>query len=385
MIHTLIATAGVSVFSGRNLGRTWSVTHAEGLLTFEDRSPVPQLTPGVEVEQVLERWRSTRPTVEDERRISAEYSALHALDLADGARVVLLHSDTVAGALAAHLVADLIAERTTCHVQLISITDLDPDRPRGVRAAIADFVRKLSDALIQGEPRTTAFAPIGGFKVMTALGYLVGAYHGYPSVYLHEGKQLVHRVPPVRIRVDEDELRPVADLVRRARTGVEVTDAAEQRAIDDLPWLFERDGDIVYLNAFGELLRVDERYLPILGARVWIAERRAIRDHEAMFRREVRDLLKELARPHEHRGTLSHGESFQHHGTAFKVYRGARNGTVTFTAAYAYDEAKERLDIRKVWFDHDRYERDVDKGVGLGAYDGSWTDVSDVVWPGKAS
>lgn len=380
MIQTLIATAGVSVFSGQNLGRTWAEAHASDLLSFQGRSPVPQLAPGVDADQVLERWRQGRPQLEDERRISAEYSALHALSLAEGARVVLLHSDTVAGVLAAHLVADVISARTRCHVQRIQITDLDPDRPHGVRAAIADFVRKLSDALAQGEPSTTAFAPIGGFKVMTALGYLVGAYHGYPSIYLHEGKQLVHRVPPVPVRVDEDELRPVADLVRRTRHGAEVTDAAELRAIDARPWLFERDGDLVFLNAFGELLRADPRYQPIVQTRVRIADPRALRGQEAVVRREVRDLLQELESPHANRASLDHAPNFGHHDAAFCLYRGSRHGTVTFSASYAYDEAHDVLDLRKVWFDHARYEREAGAGTGLDAYDGPWTDVSDVIW-----
>lgn len=383
MIHRLVATAGVSVLSSHNLGGRWLEGEGAGLVRRDGAQLVPLGAPDELEARLIERWRRQRPTIEAPGRVSAEFSVVRALALAPEPAVVLLHSDTFAGRVAAALVADLLSQHLGAQVRRVQIAELDADCPEAVRRSMADFVCQLSRELCAGEPRSTAFSPIGGYKVMSAVGYLVGSYHGYPSVYLHEGRQLVHHVPPVPIQVDEGDLAQVADLVRRTRGAVILTDPVELAQVDARPWLFERDGELVGLSAFGVLLREDPRHAVLLQTRVRVAEPGSLRGREALVRSEVRQLLRYLADPVQHRALLSHGAALGHHGTTFQVYRTARGGA--FRAAYRYDEAQDVLDLRRIWCDqHEVYEREVAAGRILGDHDGPWADVSERIWaPGE--
>lgn len=381
-IHRLVATAGISVLMGKNLGRTWANVHAADLVSFEGGPTAPircLVDPTTAEAELGSRLRRTLPEVTDPRRVSAEYSAVHALGLQKGAEVVLLHSDTFAGRAAAVLNQELLQSHMSLQVRRIQVADLDVDRTKGVQRAIADFVHQLSKVLREGHPSNAAFAPLGGYKVMTALGYLVGAYHHYPSLYLHESRQLVHRVPPVPIRVDEDDLASVADLVRRTRHGASITDVETLRDIDARPWLFERDEDDVFLGAFGHLLRDDPRYRSVLGPRVRMADPTELRGHEAWIRPQVRSLIDKLERPLDYRGELHHESVFELTSSRFALYKGASNGRFAFRAAYLYDEPTDTLDLRKVWLSHDRYESDA-RRVLESPYESPWTDVSATVW-----
>ncbi len=384
MICKLVATSGLSMFAPGNLGGRWLARHGEDLVRLERVVPTPLGAPEATERAVFERWRARRPALGDRHRISAEFSVFHALEPARSPEVVLLHSDTFADRLAAALLSDLLEHHLGAWVYRTQFASLDTARPHTIRRSLADFVRKLSHALSAGEPNTTAFAPIGGCKVVSALGYLVGSYHGYPSVHLHEDRHLIHRTPPVPIRVDEGELHQVAELIRRTRDGAFVDDPEALREIDARPWLFERDGEAVFLNTFGELLRNDPRYRSILRTRIFVTDPAVLHEHQPFSQHDLRLLLDRLERPLAHRDRLSDGASFGHHDTPYKLYRGASGGRV-FRTAYHYDEPTDVLRLRKVWIDtHSTYEREARAGAILGGYDGPWHDVSDLIWSDPA-
>src|SRR5690625_1366283 len=83
------------------------------------------------------------------------------------------------------------------------IYELDVDNRSLLNRALGKYLSDVSSALQEGEPRTTCFAPIGGYKVMTSLGYLAGALHNFPTAYLHEGSTVIHEIPAVNIEVNE--------------------------------------------------------------------------------------------------------------------------------------------------------------------------------------
>ena len=68
----------------------------------------------------------------------------------------------------------------------------------------ADFMGNLGLALAEGDPTSTCFASIGGYKVMTSLGYLVGSFLHYPTAYLHEEHQVLIEIPPMPLDINEE-------------------------------------------------------------------------------------------------------------------------------------------------------------------------------------
>lgn len=93
---------------------------------------------------------------------------------------------------------------------------------------------------------------------MTSLGYLVGAYMGFPTAYLHEDHQALHEIPAAPVNIDADVLRSLAPLLRRLRNHGdaewECLTHGDRAAISRHGYLFERLDTLVGVNAFGRFL-----------------------------------------------------------------------------------------------------------------------------------
>ena len=373
MYQRLIATSGTSAIGGGNVGMVWLKQQTE-LVRVEGMPPRPVPVTSAEeaVSALLQRWTTASPPVADPTRVSAEYSVLHALRqhrrIAASPDVVMIHSDTFDGRLAARMAGHLIERDFGARVQYRTTADLDARRPAELRRSLGAFMHEVGRALREGEPGSTCFSPIGGYKVMTALGYVAGAFLRYPTLYLHEGSQgALHEIPWVPIRIDEAELKGLAPLIRRAMAGV-MSSALTEREREQArayPWLFEQadiDGDTqVLLNAFGHFLREEPRYRGLIGAQVRggssLTAACARADSRAFCAGEIDGLLQALGDPIRNRATLHHEADFGHRDTAWSLYKGASGSAGVFRALYRWDSGADTLDVKEVWLDHDAYER----------------------------
>ena len=387
----IVMTAGISLFARFNRYGAW--TREQEIFRFERTNPLPPDGPEETEAGALERWKEAirhHPLdlhADEPENVSAEYSLVNALDkerrLGSRPQVTLLHTDTLGGRAAALLVQRLIEKDFACTVELLEIADVDVSSRDLLRRSLGAFMNAVARTLDGCDPSYTCFAPIGGYKVMTSLGYLAGAWQGFPTAYLHEDQQTLHEIPPVPIRIDPRELKAIAPLMRRVGDGEALSalsrDEQDAAAVSHA-WLFERADDLVAVNAIGRFLMSLPEHALLFGTLVWVAAQvQALASH-ADTRRFVCQQLRELT------GKLSvaspgagSGRDLQHEWfrcpDGWHLYKGARNGQVVFRIAYSYDG--ETLRVAHLWTDHDRYERKGEQTcAGLSVDDAGWSDWS---------
>jgi putative CRISPR-associated protein (TIGR02619 family) len=384
VVHRVVITSGTSLFLRPNLGAVWLEGRGAKFVEARDRQIQPRGEPASVFDAAELSWTEL-PEVTDPKRVSAEYSALSALarsgQLGTEPAVVLIHTATFDGELAARLVGLQLERDFEATVRLVPIAGMDVADRQKLRGSLGGFMHQVAKALREGDRGSTVFAPLGGFKVMTSLGYLTGAYCGYSSIYLHEIGQALHTMPWVPVEIDAVALREVAPLARRARRMLrwEALSGREQQQVEEHGWLFERDGADVALGPFGEFLAREERYRELFRTRVMVAEGEldTLREHRGEVQRDVRHLLDWLPYEHtERRGEMHHEVAFGHHGARYALYK---HGGSVLRMAWRYDEGEDVLFLRRVWVEHDRYEREAARGEVLGAEPAGWVDETELV------
>ncbi len=395
--HNIVATAGISLFAAHN--EYGKLARNEGFFRFERSNPLPLADETEEATRL--RWSNfcsradLQATRTHPQAISAEFSLLHALSrlkrLGDSPHVSLIITQTLGGWAAAELLKRLLRNAFSAEVQIKTIGDLDVNEPANLRRSLGQFMQTVAQELEGKDASFTCFAPVGGYKVMTSLGYLAGAYMGFPTAYLHEDNQVLHEVPAVPIQIDHVALSRLAPLVRQTRGEIMKWSALpipDQEAISRHPYLFERADDLIALNAFGIFITGRPEYARLFGTQVHGTE--AI---ETEFRGgagnflcgQVRELIKKLNDPTGNWGELRHELSFESlngKDLAFHLYKGASNGVLPFRAAYQYERATDVLFLSRIWTNHAAYEREASQGKGLRATDqsASWRDLTSLIW-----
>lgn len=264
----LVITAGISAISERNaLGRLLRAN--PGTLIFPERQQNPVLRDGT-TEQAEQHARECCCTKEalaavaaDPKSVSAEYSLLHALrgmgSLHDKPTVVLLHTDTLAGRISAQAVAGLIEPAFSATCRLRPIASLDTSNQRALQAGLGAFMHQVVNELREVDPSYACFAPQGGYKVMTSLGYVAGSFLGYSTAYLHEDNQALHIIPPIPISLSAQEKEALGKLARSVERTQEFSKLTTEEQDEVLvhPWLFEVSDDLVVPNALAQFLGLD--------------------------------------------------------------------------------------------------------------------------------
>ncbi len=394
--HHIVCTAGISLFGAPNLyGKL--ARDCSGF-RFERANPLP--AEGFSIDRALGEWERclSRPpildTAQNPTSVSAEYSLLHALRqmrrLGPNPRIVIVHTDTLGGRAAVQVLAKVLARDFNAAMTLRCIADFDVSDPVRLQSGLGSFMEIVAGALAEGEPSGTCFAPVGGYKVMTSLGYLAGAYMGFPTAYLHEDSQVLQTIPAVPIQWSIEVLRPVGSALRATLELVSLGDlsAEVRRQIDAHPYLFERLDNHVVRNAFGVFLAHRPELFGVLGPRIWVSPQVVSRcAHDAQATHFVCGQLHELQKQLVDGGSwgeLRHDMTFANLKDApFFLYKGSSNGELVGRAAYRYDSATGDLYVNHVWTDHDIYEYEADKGVGCLDDPNSiaWIDWSETVHP----
>lgn len=299
--------------------------------------------------------------ITDPKRVSAEYTALLALRdedrLENNPQVVLIHTDTLGGRAAAIVIRKALSKEFNAQVECVECSMNVNDRSQ-LRYNLGDFMQKVATCLKDHDKHTTCFAPLGGFKVMTSLGYLAGAYLGFPTLYTHEDNQIVHEVPAIPVRVPPEELLRLAPLLSKIGNGAELQGLTpdEQALVEEHAWLFERAGGIVCVNAFGLFLMQQN---PALFAIKLIVSKDVDDEYKNDGRRDfIRQQLGVLGA----KLTAGSVEADLRHERDWEVaendgwhlYKGASNGQQVMRAIYRFEQ--DTLTIKHVWTSHDYVE-----------------------------
>jgi hypothetical protein len=395
LYHQVVLTAGVSVFNLRNVFGAWS--REAGIFAFKGITPSPAA--GLDPEPCLGAWdeRCRRvnlgPARQQPEDVSAEVSLLHALHkrgrLGRAPTVTLILTDTFAGRAAGALVRRCVERMFDATVGCKYIADIAVDEPERLRRSLGAMMGEVAQSLEGGDPSITCFAPVGGYKIITSLGYLVGAYLNFPTAYLHEDNQILHEIPAVPIRVSPADLGPALPLMRRGRYApmpLEPLSDQERRVLDRFTFLFEQSDDLADLTAFGRFLADRPEFLahtrPVVRATPEVAELLK-GGHGPFVAQQLSGLVDKLAHPTSLRGELRHDVAFDVlKGARYRLYKGAVNGTPVFYAAYDYREGEGELRVRSVWLHHDTYIHDAQGGLGF--FDPpaalAWSDVTARIW-----
>lgn len=364
----IVVTAGVSALSAANQYRAWLMERGVAAFPTPRPEPDPPADPAAALARLDQALVGGLPAVADPARVSAEYSGVHALRqagrLTDRAWAVLLHTDTFAGTVAARLVAALLGRDFGLAVDLRRFPFDVSDRRR-LRTCLGTYMQAVAGALREGDTSFACFLPLGGYKVTTSLGYLVGAYLGYPTLYTHEEHQILHEIPPVPVRVDPEQLASLAPLIR-SLLEPRFLSGEDRRQAEPHAWLFdveESDGQELWsVSSFGRFLMAQPEYARLFAPAVYGAKAVAEaldggnRDFVA---KEIGGLARKLAGgsadpdlEHEKAWTRPLGPSDGRH-----LYKGASNAGV-FRCLYRFDRDSNRLEVLHVWTDHGDYEKE---------------------------
>ena len=309
--------------------------------------------------------------------------------------ITILHTDTVNGVIAGRIIQDMLKKHFSAHVSLKRIFDVDVNNRNALSKSLGYFLGEVSQELLKGEPSSTCFAPIGGYKVMTSLGYLVGAFHRYPTAYLHEGSNMIHQIPPVHIQVNEDFIEEHHPFLRKMlkETIVEMKDltAEEQKLVEKETTFFTVEEDLVELNPFGQFLCNQSKFAHYFQPKVSIdrdvfqAVEKKLPAYTDFVMAEIHDLIIK------HQDFFAENEGVLFHEKAFKVLNASNlnchlfkgtNHPHVFRAIWHYDGKEDRYYIGKIWFDHQDYERQA--AASLKAFDIEkidWEDITERVYP----
>lgn len=306
------------------------------------------------------------------QKISAEFSMIHALHkqnkIEEGVKIILIFTDTYGGHICKQLLTTIFEKKFKATVQHLPIS-MAIKSEKEVNSQLPDFLSKLSYALIHSDPASTCFAPIGGFKVMTSYGYIIGSFLNFPTAYLHEEGQVLIEIPPIPIDINEDFINEHSTLLRKCQKDyVEYKNLPylEQKVVKNFPAIFTIEEDYVALSPFGQFL-VDFKFqqsIPDIRLSNQVEKMKKDNEHDSEFiGQQLRVLIKKLkfGESNEH---LYHERSFKNlepQKIKFHLYKGQNQ----FRLAYKYDEQEDVLFANYLWLDHDKYEKEAAKGIGL--------------------
>jgi putative CRISPR-associated protein (TIGR02619 family) len=372
----VVLTCGVSAFAPHNEFRKL----AESCKGLSYAKPGQGLRPaeGFDEASALAEWRKLldreqRFEVVDPKRVSAEYSMLNALranaQLIADPQLQLLHTETLDARCIAALNERLLKRSFGATVTHHEVPELDATKPASLRAALGEYMRLLAKELESGTPDSLCFAPIGGYKIMTSYAFLVGALLGYPSYYLHEGAQQLFELPAPPLELDSAALREIAPLLMRIAGAAPWSELAarEQRQLEASPWLFERDDELVAANPFAHFLMRWERTASEFRPELRLAPlAQRIASTNAATRENIQRALRKLQDWSQCEALGERLPSDLHHEAEFRdwphpdhaLFKESSNGVLPIRILYRYVAQKHRLEIPRIWIEHDSYLRE---------------------------
>ena len=225
---------------------------------------------------------------------------------------------------------------------------------------------------------------------MTSYGYIVGSILKYPTVYVNEHTQQFIQIPWVPIKEDEKFIKENTLLLRKCLNSFIEFDKLhhkEKELISSHPYVFEIEEGLVSLTPFGQFLLEQSDRSHIFETQYYLSEqvRNLIKnqqDQSIFVAQQMQELVKKI-KLHEHPNLeLMHEKDFEtldRSKMKYHLYKGASNGRHVFRLAYNYDSSNDRLYANYLWLNHDRYEREAAKGIGIYDDEADFRDVTEEI------
>lgn len=370
MYHRIVLTAGISLLMNKrndleaNFPNLFSLDQRK---TNEYESFMEEVT-----DYFFQKFISEAPFDE---QLCAEISMIAALKkqnkLHNNPVIQIFHTDTVTGIIAANIMKEVLETEFSAKVNLKKIIYVDVENRVAFTKSLGYFLSEVSEELSKGEPNSTCFAPIGGYKVFTSLGYLVGSFHQHPTAYLHERFSVLHEIPPVRIQVNDEFIeRNHLFLRKMMKDGIvelESLSPTEKAIIREEPMFFTVEEELVELNPFGRFLCSQDKFAHYFQPNVsidqtvfdWIKTKYS--SNLPVVKDEINSfIIKHRDFPIENRSILFHESDFVPlKGKRLQCHLYKGGNYPVFRALWHYDETEDHYYIGKIWFNHADYERQI--------------------------
>ncbi|MBB5149081.1 CRISPR-associated protein [Ureibacillus thermosphaericus] len=380
MYNTVVMTCGISLLMGNhNYFSIKKGSRMDGIISASLQSR--EITSDIKkkIDQFLDKGRKEiEEALKNPHAISAEYSMIHTLmknnKLSEKMKIILIATNTVGSNICVPLLKDIFEKQLDADVKVL-FTDINVSSSKLIREQLGNYLHILGQALSEGDPSSTCFAPIGGYKVMTSLGYIVGSFLHYPTSYLHEEQQILIEIPPMPLDIDDDFVQKNSDLLRKCKQDyidLDELNYNEKDIVRKYNAIFSIEDGLVALNPFGLFLFERSKYNHLINTNYIYSEQveRIMKqnNHQSIFiKQQMRELVKKLKEGVEN-DEVKHEKNFKildRSKVLFNLYKGASNGQTAFRLAYKYDWAKDELIANYLWLNHDKYEREVSNGVGI--------------------
>jgi len=393
MYNRVILTSGVSlIFNNRQLIEEKN----EDFFKWNEQLTDESIQVSNELIEYLTKALETMRFKELQQK-SAEISMITVLQqrkqLVKQPYITLFYTDTLKGRTAAFVNKQILEKLCKARVNMRKIYELDVDNRSLLNRALGKYLSDVSRALLEGEPRTTCFAPIGGYKVMTSLGYLVGALHNYPTAYLHEGSTVIHEIPAVNIEVDEDIIKKNHHIFKKFFDGdcfeLDELSKEEQALIHEQSVMFDQVEGLVELNPFGRFLCDQDKYYKYFKSQVYfdVSLKRMIDNRYANYWGDVYEEIKQLIFQHEaksarYRATLYHESAFSTLNgidLQYHLYKGGNSPVIR--AIWTYDKSDDSYYIVHIWFDHNDYDREAAQKIkSIDKQNKRWVNITEALY-----
>ena len=192
--NIVIVTVGTSVFNPNNVfGKLFN--SKKELQINEIRN---------KIKEVVQK----NPEINFNSQISAEITVINSMVnkrlLAIKAKVMLVHSDTIDGINAAMVVKEIIEHYTdNFDIELKQIKQLNMNQMdlESVQVGLFEFISSMKNLFetYQDNKDFLIFSPIGGYKSMTTLSYLVASMYGIESYYQFENSTVLVNLPLIPV------------------------------------------------------------------------------------------------------------------------------------------------------------------------------------------
>src|SRR5690606_25283163 len=343
MYHTVVITCGTSFNNPNNFFcyKKMEELGGKSLNLFDTEI-------SEETENVIDEWlqlckkKHTLNKLEPNQD-SSEYSTLYTLKklgkLHKTPSVVLNVTNSIGGYMDELLLSYLFRQDFNVNIEVTYVT-FDVSNANILNRQIGEYMSKLTDALRQGEPNTTCFVPLGGYKFMTSYGYIVGSILKYPTVYVNEHAQQLIQIPWVPIDV-EKFIEGNATLLRKCLNDFiefEKLHHQEKEIVSSHPYVFEIEEGLVGLTPFGQFLLEQSDRSHIFNTQYYLSNqvRNLIKnqqDQSIFVAQQMQELVKKI-KLHEHPDLeLMHEKDFDKLDRSkmkYHLYKGASNGRHVF-------------------------------------------------------
>ncbi|AEM74925.1 LOW QUALITY PROTEIN: CRISPR-associated protein, APE2256 family [Caldicellulosiruptor acetigenus 6A] len=372
--RNVVITGGISIMNKNNQFGNYFLDYNSKNCKFENAEEIFQ---NILKEKELTDKKIKELVLEKPHNVSAEFSMLKGLEneglLDDFISVSIIHSETVEGKFSALMNKKIIESTYGAEVSLKNVSDVDVSDPVKMNSSLGYFMKVVTEELLKGSKETTFFAPVGGYKYMTYLGYVAGSLFGCHSGYMYENAQKLLIIPPIPVEINFSSIIKNMGFIKRLLNEKMIESDSlneeEQQLVDEVPYFFEKlysdQKLLIAANAFAQFIFKDctEGSLKInedVKKKINKYPSDKIFVYVQIFNllRKIKLYSNDYKRYAALVQELKHNKEWGIEKP--NIYKGASNGKNVFRCAYHFSRDEQILYIYEIWLSHDEYEKDCD-------------------------